>query len=328
MSKFDQILTEEDEGFHKKDTQEWYYVGVIFNEGKFANWALVCTFLTTRGIREYNSLWLFPPDEENAIDIGYMDLKPRSLKASKKKVDIRFQNNFLKGMYPNYHLYFEDANKKYIIDLKLKGDTEPKWVTQNGEKVIRAKSSYLYDYFIPRILVNGTITVNDTPYPVQGDGYYEHVRGLVDPFATKGWLWVGIPRAEGREKNLCINIGTSYNLDESPQEQMIYFTENGKDYGTFHNGYTIENLEMAQVQGINYPTKLRLTAEEAGTKMDLTLTRLPCTYKVVGKELFNLRATFITGPATCSGMMEWNNKKYQLNGIAIASSMYLVHLGS
>jgi hypothetical protein len=30
MSKFDQILTGEDEGFHRRDTQEWYYIGAIF----------------------------------------------------------------------------------------------------------------------------------------------------------------------------------------------------------------------------------------------------------------------------------------------------------
>lgn len=327
MSKFDQFLTEEDEGFHKRDTQEWYYVGAIFDNShpKFANWTLVCTFLTTRGIREYNSMWLFPPDEENAIDIGFMDLKPRSLKASKKRVDVTFQNNFLKGMYPDYQLYFESENKKYIIDLKLKGDTDPKWVTQNGEKVIRAKSSYLHDYFIPRVLISGTISVDGTAYPVQGEGYYEHVRGLVDPFATYGWLWIGIPRAEGKGKNLCINIGTSYNLDNTPQEQMIYFTENGKDYGTFII-YKIENIETAEVADLRYPTKLHLTAEESGNKMDITLTRLPCTYKVVGKELFNFRATFITGPASCSGTFEWKGKKYKLSSVAIASSMYLVRI--
>ena len=270
-------------------------------------------------------MWLFPPDVEDAIDIGYMDLKPRSLKASKKGVDVTYQNNFLKGMYPDYHLHFESADKKYIIDLKIKSDTDPKWVTQDGKKVIKAKSSYLHDYFVPRILVTGTITEDATEYPVQGDGYYEHVRGLVDPYATYGWLWIGIPRAEGEGKNLCINIGTSYNLDGTPQEQMIYFTENGTDYGTFKE-YRIENLELDQVIDLKFPTKLRLTAEEEGTKMDLTLTRLPCTYKVPGRELFNLRATFITGPASCDGVLEWNGKTHELKGVAIASSMYLVVL--
>ena len=327
MSNYDQVLTEDDEGFHKRDSQEWYYVGAIFDEShpKFANWALVCTFLTTRGIREFNSMWLFPPDVEDAIDIGYMDLKPKSLKASKKGVDVQYQNNFFKGMHPDYHLYFESPEKKYIIDLKLKGDTDPKWVTQNGEKVIKSKSSYLHDYFIPRIIVNGTITEEGKAYPVQGDGYYEHVRGFVDPFVTKGWLWIGIPRAEGKGKNLCINIGTSYNLDDTPQEQMIFFTENGEDYGTFKE-YKIEKLETAELPHLDYPTKIRLTADEEGTKMDLTITRLPCTYKVIGRELFNLRATFITGPASCSGTLEWNGKTHKLKGIAIASSMYIIKI--
>jgi hypothetical protein len=270
-------------------------------------------------------MWLFPPNVEDAIDIGYMDLKPRSLKASKTGVNITYQNNFFRGMYPDYHLHFENADTKYIVDLAFKGDTDPKWVTQDGKKVIKAKSSYLHDYFIPRVSLTGTITHQGTPYPVQGDGYYEHVRGLVDPFATYGWLWIGVPRAEGKGKNLTINIATSYDLDNTPQEQMIYFTENGNDYGSF-KGYHIEHVVMDQVADIEYPTEIRLTSKEAEASMDLKIKRQPCTYKVIGKELLNFRASFITGPASINGTLEWNGKIYQIAGTAIASSMYLMQI--
>ncbi len=334
MSQWDQIVTEEDEGFHKKDIMEWYYIAGIFNDTspEFEDWVFVNTFLVTQGIREFNSMWLFPTHENKVFDIGYMSLKPRSIKVSKKQVDTTYKNNFFKGFYPNYHLYFEGIDNKYIFDLKFKADAEIKWVTKKGsnEKVIRAdRSSYLYDYFIPRILHEGTLTIDGKEWPVRADGYYEHVRGFVDPTETKGWLWIGTPRAEGKgkSKKLTINIGTAFNLDNTPQNQMIYFTENGKDYGSFEK-YDIKILEIEKFEGADYPNKLQITSEEGSDKMDIIFTRLPSTHKVSGgRENAMIQAIFITGPCVCKGYLQWNNKKYDVNSISIGSSMYLTQIG-
>ena len=118
LSQWDQIVTEEDEGFHKKDIMEWYYIAGIFDNTspQFEDWVFVNTFLITQGIREFNSMWLFPTHEKKVFDIGYMSLKPRSIKASKKRIDATYKNNFFKGFYPNYHLYFEGIENKYIFD--------------------------------------------------------------------------------------------------------------------------------------------------------------------------------------------------------------------
>ncbi|MHA1299987.1 MAG: hypothetical protein ACTSO9_11255 [Candidatus Helarchaeota archaeon] len=326
-----EILTEEDEGFHK-DLIEWYYLGGIFDEnsGKFSNWLFITTYLIARGSREFNSMWLFPPeDKEQVYDIGYMNLKPRSVKGSRKRVDVGYKNNFIQGYYPNYHFYFESLEPKHILNIKFEADTEPRWITKKNEqdkKVIRGiKNSYLHHYFIPRVLLEGTITVKNKSYNVQGDGYWEHSRGFIDPLEIRGWIWIGIPRAEGKGKGLCINIASTFNLDGTPQNQVLYFTENGKDYGNIYK-YDFKIIETEKfVEDISYWTKIQLIGKEGNDKIELTFVRSPNTYKIdAAREGSTMKGRFITGPCKCTGTLEWEDRKYKIRSIAIGSSMFLV----
>ena len=321
-----EILTEKDEGLHK-DLIEWYYIGGIFNEnsGKYSNWAFISTYLIARGSREFNSMWLFSPDSEQVYDIGYMNLKPRSIKGSKKRVDVSYENkSHLKGFYPDYRYYFESLEPKHIFDLQFTADAEPRWVTKKNEqdkKIIKGiKNSYLCHYFVPRVLLEGKI--NDTV--VEGYGYWEHSRGFVDPLELSGWIWIGVPRAEGKDKGLCINIASTFNLDGTPQNQMLYFTENGKDYECFYE-YKFNILKSDTfIEDISYWTELQVKGEDGKNNIDIVLTRLPNTYKIDDvREGSTMKGRFITGPCSCKGTLVWNNKKYSVNGVAIGSSMFL-----
>ncbi len=329
MSEKFEILTERDEGFHK-DLIEWYYIAGIFdnNSSIFSNNVFISTYLLARGNREFNSMWLFPPDEEKVVDIGYMNLPPKSINGSKSRVDVRYKNNFIKGYYPNYHLYFESLAPKHVFDLNFKADAEPRWVTKKGEKnkkVVRGiKNSYLHHYFIPRVMHEGTITVGGKLHHVTGDGYWEHSRGFVDPLEVKGWIWIGVPRAEGKDKALSMNIASTFNLDGTPQNQVLYFTENGKDYGSLHE-YQFKILETEEfVEDIKYWTKLQLIGKDENGEIDVTLTRSKSTYKIdASRPGSTMKGRFITGPCTCKGVLKWNKKKFIVNGMAIGSSMFL-----
>ena len=93
-------------------------------------------------------------------------------------MDLTFEQNTAKGLYPDYKLDLEEKDSTFKCDMKFHAESLPHWIAQditNGELPI-GLNFYKYGY-IPNTEVIGTMKIEEQNHEVKGKGYVEHVWG-------------------------------------------------------------------------------------------------------------------------------------------------------
>ena len=159
------------EGFitDSKNRHKWSY------KGSFSEW---CTKekhhgstydFTLFNLHNKTHLSQYIRDNTTKLDVTFDD---------KGTIITHWDTSFLTGRYPVYSLRYENIENHLTLELDYQACTFPHWITQDitGGYLPMGLGFYRYG-FIPRNTIQGTLTIEDKSYSVDGIGYYEHVWG-------------------------------------------------------------------------------------------------------------------------------------------------------
>lgn len=176
--------TPEDEREHESSVLEWWCPEAFFKtieDNK--KWHLNAAFSEGRGkstkVESLFKMTLF--DQDNDKYFKYLSRSYKKLvkeKPSNDGFDIRYNDSYMEGLYPDYEIRFNDLENDIILDFKLHAKSMPHWVAQDITDGWLPLALGFYRYgFIPKMDLSGTMNINDRRFKIKGVGYFEHVWG-------------------------------------------------------------------------------------------------------------------------------------------------------
>jgi hypothetical protein len=174
--------TPEDEQEHFPCTLEWWAVESFFKsiEDK-KKWSLKAVFThwleRKKDIGSIFNLTLF--DEQSGKHlVYYLRNDNKKLDTIKDSYEVRYEDCFIKGSYPNYKMFFNDKKNNIKLNINYKAESLPHWNAQEITNGWLPMGLGFYRYgFIPKNQISGTMEILDKKFNIEGKGYYEHVWG-------------------------------------------------------------------------------------------------------------------------------------------------------
>ena len=326
-----QVLKPKDEGVHHKNllvTQEWWYYNVVFDksDSELRNWSLMISFNQGR-IADAFFLTLF--DDENRSYGGCITMPKGTIQATSPGVNVEFNNSYVIGTYPNWHIYAEDGDldiREITVDLIYKADSLPLWSIMNTGHGI--SMSPMGHYSIIDCNVTGEIKINETVYNIHGVGYHEH-----------SWLSF-LPRRQDQNliKNVwdyfCIHFDNGWDMlagkisliHQSSLMRFIpgtlWITPDGENISECLF-FRVDYLETKNttMHGVDIPTKIHINALFLNTIIKNPFSGL--VYMDIYIETKNIHEFIWGSPpsiglweGTCkvNGTINWSKNNIKLNG--------------
>lgn len=177
-------ITPEDEGDHFPCGYEvWCYQAVIMlDNGEL--WDAAATFVyfmnkTREGFSDgisFHRVRHWNRQTCKVYDCFRCDTFPGTFQTSKNGMNLTYGNSSAQGVYPDYYFHCEDNKNNIIANLHFHATSLPCWGFEGATNctIPWGLSGIGKAYFIPTLEVNGTITINGTPYKATGVAYYEH----------------------------------------------------------------------------------------------------------------------------------------------------------
>ena len=306
--------TPEDERGHFPSIIEWWCMEGFFKTVEDnKKWSFKTTFTEwfetkPKNIGSLYNLSLFNL-EAGTHFLEYTRNESKQLESKKDCFDVKFEDCYLKGLYPDYEMKTKNRKKNVELQLKYHAKSLPYWVAQQitGGHLPMGLGSYRYG-FIPDGNLSGTIRIDEKKYTVVGKGYYEHVWGnfsYTNPFRNLseykktlstyakligrqiGGSKVKIPKsiAFSTENNplsfdwawALLDNGWSifygnvlFWIMQGPVLGTLILTKDGKTYHEFKKiSFRYNKTRYAKCHGFYYPTDLELTAETKKEKLHL-----------------------------------------------------------
>ncbi|UCF50458.1 MAG: hypothetical protein JSU91_02965 [Thermoplasmatales archaeon] len=208
-------VSPQDEGAHFNNilnTREWWYYTVIFDEeSELPGWSVTIGFchmawgdlrLTLKP--DILVITLHSPDgkeygglinKKRGGILGLGILGTSGLDASTPGVDLKFEDSWVKGEAPIWHVHAEDneidEENEIEIDLDYFAPSSPLWLYSS--RVIDKGEGSLATYMFTGCEVSGTIKLNGLEFEVSGIGHHEHSWSIgFIKWAIKGWDWCHI----------------------------------------------------------------------------------------------------------------------------------------
>ncbi len=172
----------EDEREHFPCTLEWWAVESFFKsiEDK-KKWSLKTVFNEwferQKDVGSIFNLTLF--DEQSGKHLSYFSRTDnKKLDTSKDRFEVRYEESFIKGAYPNYEMFFIDKKNDIKLNIKYTAESVPHWISQEVTDGWLPMGFGFYRYgFIPKNQISGTMQIQDKKFHIEGKGYFEHVWG-------------------------------------------------------------------------------------------------------------------------------------------------------
>jgi hypothetical protein len=169
-------------------------------------WAFIFFFKTIENNKKWASKSAFVQWHEKSNEIGsmfnfsifdenegknygsYSKKYDRKLDSVKGKLEVHYNDCFLKGSYPNYEIFANDKENNIKLNIKYKAISLPHWVGQDVTNGWLPMGTGFYRYgFVPINKVTGTMEIKNKTYQIEGKGYLEHVWGDIwydNPFSN------------------------------------------------------------------------------------------------------------------------------------------------
>jgi predicted secreted hydrolase len=211
LSGNERDVSPEDEGPHYQKAlvaREWWYYSAVFgSDSDLAGWTLSVSF----NHMSRNDLYiekpdilvvtLISPDGEKYGGIVSRErpilgiLRNPSLEASGSSKDFKvtFEDSYVKGRNPNWHLHVEgediDEKNDIIIDLQYFAPSSPYWTFSNAP--FDKSNGNIASYIFTGCEISGTIKINGFSYSASGIGHHEHtwISGILSKRIFRGWDW-------------------------------------------------------------------------------------------------------------------------------------------
>ena len=174
--------TPEDEKEHYPTKMEWWstinFFKTLENNKK---WSFKGTFSQwidkTKGPGSLLNMTLF--DIENDHHYTYRSKNDtKKFDTVKDKLDIKHEDSSLKGLYPNYNMFFHDKKNNIKLELNYEAESVPHWIAQDVTDGWLPLGLGFYRYgYIPKCKATGELTIKNKTQKIIGEGYYEHVWG-------------------------------------------------------------------------------------------------------------------------------------------------------
>ncbi|MFH1101632.1 MAG: hypothetical protein V1726_06330 [Methanobacteriota archaeon] len=314
------ILLPVDEGPHKLSHREWWYFNMEFNDpgSDLQNHSMIISFNKMslndiRGLKRDNLFIILYDDQGQSYNFGLLNKPRRTLKMSGPGVNLDFEGSQVTGAYPYWEIHVVDDTGGFSADLNFTADFMPVWVMGRSSNLPIARY-FSGDYYVPRCIIEGTVTWNNKEYVVAGTGYHDHVwEGVVPRSVTKGWDWLNLHFENGWEMYLSkFNFRT---LRDRYAGALIISPNNRNlvEYTKF----TVDYLDMksaTNLASMMYPTRLHVEAEEDGMKLvlDIDITN---TCELVWRWS---RTGMFEGPCIATGTFTWADHTVELKGYGMS----------
>ncbi|MFW6149174.1 MAG: hypothetical protein ACOC6D_04890 [Atribacterota bacterium] len=233
----------------------------------------------------------------------------KKLEAAKEGFEVKYNDCYIRGLYPNYEIFFNDKKNNVKLNIKYKAISKPYWVAQEitGGRLPMGTGFLRYG-FIPKNELSGTMDINNKIYKIEGKGYFEHVWGdfwYDNPFAnllqlrktlsiySKLFFWwiqnhkIKIPDSLifSTENNpfgydwawaLLDNGWTLFYgnmllfMMNGPAAGSLILSKDGKTYTEFGNvNFRYNKVQYSENFDFLYPTELEVTARYKNEKLYL-----------------------------------------------------------
>ena len=284
-------VSPEDEGVHfnsiLNDREWWYWTVVFSNDCELPGWAATIGFChfawgDLRGTFKPDMLvvTLHSPDgkeygglinKERGGVLGLGLIGENTLQASTPGVDIKYEDSWVRGEAPIWHVHAEDNDideeNEIIIDLDYFAPSPGYW-TQSSRLVDKGEGN-IASYAFFGCEVSGTIKLDGLEFEVEGIGSHEHSwsPGILK-ILIKGWDWCHMTLDNGwniyySKYYLTRQIVSSDTSKVNPISSLIITTDQGETLTPLENiDITIEEsdklfllLEMPSALGISAKPK-------------------------------------------------------------------------
>jgi predicted secreted hydrolase len=314
------ILLPADEGVHKQSRREWWYFNVFFNDpdSDLQGYSMIVSFnkmksFDMRFMRPDNLFILLFDDSGMSYNFDTLSKRRGTLQATSPGVDVTFQNSWIKGAYPSWHVHVVNDEKGFVADLDFTADFLPVWVEGNSANLPIAKQIE-GDYYVPRCKVMGNITWDGKQYRVGGMGYHDHVWENIFPRSiSKGWDWANLHFDNGWEMYVSkFTLRTPFKLSFD----SIIVSPNNRNITEF-NHFDVTYTETASPKGLPfmyYPKKLHVEAkrDDMILKLDIEV------YNTCENVWKWARTGMFEGPCYAKGTFSWSDYTVELNGYGLS----------
>lgn len=310
-------LTSTIEGRYYSPKMQWWCVHAHFTDDTGKDWA----FYFWPALGSLDEAWiatLYVGDE--VIDLTQLKLPLGSLRAEREGVDVAFDDQFIRGSYPNYEIYVSGEHQGESVSLRLRMSA-----TMPAFEALPDLRGITWHY-VPQFTVAGTVTRAGRASDVAGTGYLERRRGRFwAPGISRG-IWESVPAAStgGLSVPLFYKV---WRDDGSVQLQTLTFTVDGKrlvDFGEVE----VDILETANLPGfsdIDHPMRFRLRAEGDGGRADLEVVRSP--HRLMMRDYFidpHPEAKFagFYGTGETKGTIEYEGTTHRVDSRSFGSALF------
>jgi predicted secreted hydrolase len=315
------VLELTDEGFHKGSRREWWYFNVFFNDpdSDLQGYSLIVSFnqmkfFDVRFLRPDNLFILMFDDKSTSYSFSTFNKRRGTLQASNSGVDVTFENSWIKGSYPSWHVHAVNDEKGFVTDLDVTADFLPVWVEGRSANLPFASLVTGGDYYVPRCKVTGNITWDGKQYHVGGMGYHDHVwQSVVPRWVSPGWDWANLHFDNGWEMYVSkFNLRAPFKLSFD----SIIISPNNRNITEF-NSFDITYIETATPKGLpfmKYPKKMHIDAERDGVILQLDIT-----VANTAENVWRIARTgMFEGPCVATGTLSWSGHTVELNGYGLS----------
>jgi len=294
------LWTPQEEGDHTPVMREWWTCEIMFQTLRDKRrWNLVTTFAYEQETPScFIQYVLFDVTSKKCVLYKECNDEITKLYHVKNKIDLRYENLFLEGLYPRYHLHIEDSKHEFMADVEYSARSFPYWIAQKatGGNLPIGLNFYRYG-FLPFCEITGTMKLGNDSQEIEGKAYLEHAWGdwsyqnplrTVSEFhqtlktyinLTKWWLshhQIKIPQRLGftSENNIlgydwvwgiCDNTWSLFYgnslfwFSEGPAFGALYLTPDGKKYWEFCDvSFKYNKVFYVKEYDIFYPSDFEL----------------------------------------------------------------------
>jgi len=180
--KNNNLWTPEDEHEHFPCIVEWWAIESFFKTIENGEkWSLKSVFTQWfENKKNIGSRFIFNliNQTNNTVTECNIRIDGKKLDVKNNKLDVGFNESFIKGSYPTYRIYLVDTKSNIKIDIKYESISLPHWIGQDITNGFLPFGAGFYRYgFIPKNRISGYIEINNKKLKIDGMGYLEHVWG-------------------------------------------------------------------------------------------------------------------------------------------------------